>query len=196
MQLTAALAQRGGEDAQTVVVARGVCGPCPRGSNAKRQTAPGNHRRGKRGPRSWRSREIRKSHASKHRSRGKGDNRGRRGGGVLHPPRPNITGKHRALQTWIDAKKLAARIKRKKTHPQREADRERQEIAAGVKATAKKKAREGDLSFGTFNVRTLAYSGSKPIGHNVMTVMQICACLLYTSPSPRDGLLSRMPSSA
>ena len=29
------------------------------------------------------------------------------------------------------------------------------------------------------------------------TVMAICAgCLLYTSPSPRDGLLSRMPSSA
>ena len=25
---------------------------------------------------------------------------------------------------------------------------------------------------------------------------QISACLLYTSPSPRDGLLSRMPSSA
>ena len=24
----------------------------------------------------------------------------------------------------------------------------------------------------------------------------ICCCLLYTSPSPRDGLLSRMPSSA
>ena len=24
----------------------------------------------------------------------------------------------------------------------------------------------------------------------------IIACLLYTSPSPRDGLLSRMPSSA
>ena len=23
-----------------------------------------------------------------------------------------------------------------------------------------------------------------------------CLCLLYTSPSPRDGLLSRMPSSA
>ena len=23
-----------------------------------------------------------------------------------------------------------------------------------------------------------------------------CPCLLYTSPSPRDGLLSRMPSSA
>ena len=25
---------------------------------------------------------------------------------------------------------------------------------------------------------------------------QLCFCLLYTSPSPRDGLLSRMPSSA
>ena len=25
---------------------------------------------------------------------------------------------------------------------------------------------------------------------------QLFACLLYTSPSPRDGLLSRMPSSA
>ena len=24
----------------------------------------------------------------------------------------------------------------------------------------------------------------------------LCFCLLYTSPSPRDGLLSRMPSSA
>ena len=24
----------------------------------------------------------------------------------------------------------------------------------------------------------------------------VCNCLLYTSPSPRDGLLSRMPSSA
>ena len=27
-------------------------------------------------------------------------------------------------------------------------------------------------------------------------VTESCNCLLYTSPSPRDGLLSRMPSSA
>ena len=27
-------------------------------------------------------------------------------------------------------------------------------------------------------------------------VPPLCRCLLYTSPSPRDGLLSRMPSSA
>ena len=29
-----------------------------------------------------------------------------------------------------------------------------------------------------------------------VTVLQAGPCLLYTSPSPRDGLLSRMPSSA
>ena len=38
------------------------------------------------------------------------------------------------------------------------------------------------------------YSGS---GTNLDTsTIQYIACLLYTSPSPRDGLLSRMPSSA
>ena len=30
--------------------------------------------------------------------------------------------------------------------------------------------------------------------HNLL--LRIIGCLLYTSPSPRDGLLSRMPSSA
>ena len=30
--------------------------------------------------------------------------------------------------------------------------------------------------------------------NGVLTIM--CGCLLYTSPSPRDGLLARMPSSA
>ena len=29
-----------------------------------------------------------------------------------------------------------------------------------------------------------------------MVLTTECICLLYTSPSPRDGLLSRMPSSA
>ena len=32
-------------------------------------------------------------------------------------------------------------------------------------------------------------------GKDVFIVQSTC-CLLYTSPSPRDGLLSRMPSSA
>ena len=30
----------------------------------------------------------------------------------------------------------------------------------------------------------------------VLSADQLITCLLYTSPSPRDGLLSRMPSSA
>ena len=33
--------------------------------------------------------------------------------------------------------------------------------------------------------------GLKPVHRRILY-----ACLLYTSPSPRDGLLSRMPSSA
>ena len=31
---------------------------------------------------------------------------------------------------------------------------------------------------------------------NFALFMEMGTCLLYTSPSPRDGLLSRMPSSA
>ena len=34
---------------------------------------------------------------------------------------------------------------------------------------------------------------SRPLRHNGTPYQ---GCLLYTSPSPRDGLLSRMPSSA
>ena len=33
-------------------------------------------------------------------------------------------------------------------------------------------------------------------GSGCLAVLHFHACLLYTSPSPRDGLLSRMPSSA
>ena len=33
-------------------------------------------------------------------------------------------------------------------------------------------------------------------GSQVRRIEQCTVCLLYTSPSPRDGLLSRMPSSA
>ena len=33
-------------------------------------------------------------------------------------------------------------------------------------------------------------------GEGAGQCLQVAGCLLYTSPSPRDGLLSRMPSSA
>ena len=38
--------------------------------------------------------------------------------------------------------------------------------------------------------------GSEIFLNNDTYIEQSKACLLYTSPSPRDGLLSRMPSSA
>ena len=44
---------------------------------------------------------------------------------------------------------------------------------------------EIDLSASTAGTHTITYTTAGP-----------CPCLLYTSPSPRDGLLSRMPSSA
>ena len=34
------------------------------------------------------------------------------------------------------------------------------------------------------------------LGAGLLWFVQSAGCLLYTSPSPRDGLLSRMPSSA
>ena len=37
---------------------------------------------------------------------------------------------------------------------------------------------------------------SNPENARKMAEFRIFSCLLYTSPSPRDGLLSRMPSSA
>ena len=47
-----------------------------------------------------------------------------------------------------------------------------------------------------FGVECLkAYGDSREITF-VVTVMKSKACLLYTSPSPRDATLSRMPSSA
>ena len=52
--------------------------------------------------------------------------------------------------------------------------------AAGKKAAAKKSAVKTKLVAGT---KVAKKSANK-------------TCLLYTSPSPRDGLLSRMPSSA
>ena len=49
-------------------------------------------------------------------------------------------------------------------------------------------------------VRTLeqlaAVDGLIIPGGESTTIARLLICLLYTSPSPRDGLLSRMPSSA
>ena len=46
--------------------------------------------------------------------------------------------------------------------------------------------------------RKLKIAGAVPKGHKVSlnTIAKGVGCLLYTSPSPRDATLARMPSSA
>ena len=48
------------------------------------------------------------------------------------------------------------------------------------------------------SLKTLMQSTQKGLlgMFNIFTGGAVNSCLLYTSPSPRDGLLSRMPSSA
>ena len=42
----------------------------------------------------------------------------------------------------------------------------------------------------------ISYSLTIPIDHSITDKENLETCLLYTSPSPRDATLSRMPSSA
>ena len=44
--------------------------------------------------------------------------------------------------------------------------------------------------------RSLMAACSTPVSEGMEVFTDTELCLLYTSPSPRDGLLSRMPSSA
>ena len=52
------------------------------------------------------------------------------------------------------------------------------------------------ICFAGYHFANSMVSGSKWIQVDPSTDPSSYACLLYTSPSPRDGLLSRMPSSA
>ena len=61
----------------------------------------------------------------------------------------------------------------------------------------------GGVLSGVMSAKGLAFGLGKPLigvnhlaGHALTPRMTHKVCLLYTSPSPRDGLLSRMPSSA
>ena len=52
--------------------------------------------------------------------------------------------------------------------------------------------REHAVNIQVFN-KTQASEGTRNVA---VMILSDATCLLYTSPSPRDGLLSRMPSSA
>ena len=57
-------------------------------------------------------------------------------------------------------------------------------------------ARRGEQTFKSFDRTWSRLAAIHLLGCQPETFDQTRRCLLYTSPSPRDGLLSRMPSSA
>ena len=52
------------------------------------------------------------------------------------------------------------------------------------------------IIMGVANERSIAWGISQKLAEAGAELAFTYFCLLYTSPSPRDGLLSRMPSSA
>ena len=56
----------------------------------------------------------------------------------------------------------------------------------------------GKTEFSKRNKSLLGYNSifTPEVIDDIHIKAQLGSCLLYTSPSPRDGLLSRMPSSA
>ena len=99
-----------------------------------------------------------------------------------------------ALAQWLEAQPQVARVYYPglKSHPQHELAMKQQSGLGGavlsfeVKANSQEQGREN--AFKVMNA-TRTVSLSTNLG-------DVKTCLLYTSPSPRDGLLSRMPSSA
>ena len=47
-----------------------------------------------------------------------------------------------------------------------------------------------------YEVHSWIFMVQNGIGHSVVSADSLETCLLYTSPSPRDQVVSRMPSSA
>ena len=78
-------------------------------------------------------------------------------------------------------------------------DAERAMQEASGASVAPEKAGDGDLSYADMSEEDFAAKAAKTVEEFIQTNFDsalVKTCLLYTSPSPRDGLLSRMPSSA
>ena len=67
------------------------------------------------------------------------------------------------------------------------------EILSVIESVSHEKGVPKDVIFGAMEA-ALAMATKKKYGEEAE--FRVAICLLYTSPSPRDGLLSRMPSSA
>ena len=69
------------------------------------------------------------------------------------------------------------------------------QIIRGDELSSKAKAQQQGSSIVTASRGDIYDRNGKVLAESA-TVNTLICCLLYTSPSPRDGLLSRMPSSA
>ena len=84
----------------------------------------------------------------------------------------------------------------------RQAETKQQRTAAAVVATMTRSRCKGEteqqvlVGQAANSPRNCADTGTNPVQTRATFQSESKDCLLYTSPSPRDGLLSRMPSSA
>ena len=81
--------------------------------------------------------------------------------------------------------------------------RQLSQIIAGLEDAGSGRTAATFFSSGDWDLSTLLTFMAGQVPESVITLAlctvdqkTLCACLLYTSPSPRDFVLSRMPSSA
>ena len=143
----------------------------------------GHRRRGKRGTRSEERGNARRAHASKRQYR---RSRSRGVVGLPHPTHRKKEGKNlgrKHLEELSERRKAFARKKRRGKRAERKSVRKKQ------KAT-RARSRLEELTFGTFNVRTVAANGINGIGH-IDTVLRTCAAkgcdVIGLQETKRDG---------